>query len=179
MNHDETTGEGLCGQYQRRLLEIRGAFATGASGAETVAARAAAVDELILGLWTLAVAETPLLGHGIALLAVGGYGRRELFPYSDVDLLYLLDGKVSEAEIKQPIRRISQQLWDCGIRLSPTSRKRSEAERFDEENAEFTVALLDHRLLGGDAAVYQRLVEVGFPKMLERETRRWRRVWSS
>jgi [protein-PII] uridylyltransferase len=166
-----TTGEGLCGQYQRRLLDIRGAFATGASGAETVAARAAAVDELILGLWTLAVAETPLLGRGIALLAVGGYGRRELFPYSDVDLLYLLDGKVSEAEIKQPIRRISQQLWDCGIRLSPTSRKRSEAERFDEENAEFTVALLDHRLLTGDATVYQRLIEVGFPKMLERENK--------
>jgi [protein-PII] uridylyltransferase len=171
MQESPTTGEGLCGQYQRRLLDIRGAFATGASGAQTVAARSAAVDELILGLWTLAVAETPLLGHGIALLAVGGYGRRELFPYSDVDLLYLLDGKVSEAEIKQPIRRISQQLWDCGIRLSPTSRKRSEAERFDEENAEFTVALLDHRLLGGDAAVYQRLVEVGFPKMLERENK--------
>ena len=166
-----TTSDGLCGQYQRRLLDIRGAFATGTSGAVTVAARAAAVDELILGLWTLAVAETPLLGHGIALLAVGGYGRRELFPYSDVDLLYLLDGKVSETEIKQPIRRISQQLWDCGIRLSPTSRKRSEAERFDEENAEFTVALLDHRLLGGDASVYQRLVEVGFPKMLERENK--------
>jgi len=165
------TGEGLCGQYQRRLLDIRGAFATGANGAETVAARAAAVDELIVGLWKLAVEETPLLGQGIAVLAVGGYGRRELFPYSDVDLLYLLDGKVSEAEIKQPIRRISQQLWDCGIRLAPTSRKRSEAERFDEENAEFTVALLDHRLLTGDAAVYRRLVEVGLPKMLERENK--------
>jgi len=165
------TGEGLCGQYQRRLLDIRGAFATGASGSATVAARAAAVDELIGGLWKLAVEETPLLGQGIAVLAVGGYGRRELFPYSDVDLLYLLDGKVSETEIKQPIRRISQQLWDCGIRLSPTSRKRSEAERFDAENAEFTVALLDHRLLTGDAAVYQRLSEVGFPKMLERENK--------
>ena len=171
MQESPTTGEGLCGQYQRRMLEIRGAFATGASGAQTVAARAAAVDELIVGLWTLAVAETPELGHGIALLAVGGYGRRELFPYSDVDLLYLLDGKVSEAEIKQPLRRISQQLWDCGIRLSPTSRKRSETERFDAENAEFTVALLNHRLLAGDAAVYQRLVEVGFPKMLERENK--------
>ena len=88
-----------------------------------------------------------------------------------MDLLYLLDGKVSEAEIKQPIRRISQQLWDCGIRLSPTSRKRSEAERFDEENAEFTVALLDHRLLTGDEAVYRRLADVGFPKMLERENK--------
>jgi [protein-PII] uridylyltransferase len=140
MTEDETTGEGLCGEYQRRMLEIRGAFATGASGAATVAARAAAVDELIVGLWTQAVAETPALGQGIAVLAVGGYGRRELFPYSDVDLLYLLDGKVSEAEIKQPLRRISQQLWDCGIRLAPATRRRSEAERFDAENAEFTIA---------------------------------------
>jgi [protein-PII] uridylyltransferase len=171
MQEGETTGEGLCERYQRRMLEIRGAFATGANGAETVAARSAAVDELIVGLWKQAVVETPVLGHGIAVLAVGGYGRRELFPYSDVDLLYLLDGKVSEAEIKQPIRRISQQLWDCGLRLSPTSRKRSEAERFDTENAEFTIALLDHRLLAGDEAVYQRMAEVGFPKMLERENK--------
>jgi [protein-PII] uridylyltransferase len=171
MSECETTGEGLCGQYQRRLLEIRGAFATGATGAVTVAARSAAVDELIVGLWTQAVVESPVLGRGIAVLAVGGYGRRELFPYSDVDLLYLLDGKVSEAEIKQPIRRISQQLWDCGLRLSPTSRKRSEAERFDTENAEFTVALLDHRLLTGEEAVYRRMADVGFPKMLERENK--------
>ena len=171
MNQDETTSEGLSGQYQRRMLEIRGAFATGASGTVTVAARAAAVDELIVGLWTQAVEQTPVLGKGIAVLAVGGYGRRELFPYSDVDLLYLLDGKVSEAEIKHPLRRISQQLWDCGIRLAPATRRRSEAERFDAENAEFTIALLDHRLLAGDAEVYRRLAEVGFPKMLERENK--------
>jgi [protein-PII] uridylyltransferase len=171
MQEGETTGEGLCEQYQRRMLEIRGAFATGATGAVTVAARSAAVDELIVGLWKQAVVESPVLGRGIAVLAVGGYGRRELFPYSDVDLLYLLDGKVSEAEIKQPIRRISQQLWDCGLRLSPTSRKRSEAERFDTENAEFTVALLDHRLLTGEEAVYRRMADVGFPKMLERENK--------
>ncbi len=62
MQECETTGEGLCGQYQRRMLEIRGAFATGATGAATVAARAAAVDELIVGLWKQAVAETPAAG---------------------------------------------------------------------------------------------------------------------
>ena len=64
MNQDETTSEGLSGQYQRRMLEIRGAFATGASGTVTVAARAAGVDELIVGLWTRAVAQTPALGQG-------------------------------------------------------------------------------------------------------------------
>jgi len=71
--------------------------------------------------------------------------------------------------VKQPIRRISQQLWDCGIRLSPQTRKRNEAERFDADNVEFALSLLDHRLLAGDAAVYERFAGIGLAKMLERE----------
>ncbi len=82
------------GVYQRKMLEVRGAFeAGGASGAATIAARAAALDELVNGLWAQAVERDSRLGSGIALVAVGGYGRRELFPYSDVDLLFLLDGQ--------------------------------------------------------------------------------------
>ena len=95
-------------------------FKAGASGAATIAARSKAMDDLIAGLWAEAAAETPLLRQGVALVALGGYGRSELFPYSDVDLMYLLDGKVSEPDVQQPIRRLSQELWDCGIRLSPT-----------------------------------------------------------
>ncbi len=97
-------------------------------------------------------------------------GAAELFPYSDVDLLYLLDSKIAENDVKQPIRRMSQELWDCGIRLSPQTRKRSEAERFEADNVEFALALMDHRLLAGDAAVYERFADIGLPKMLERES---------
>ena len=169
MQNSPIASERLREEYQRQMLAIRGAFAAGATGAATIAARSAAIDELIVGLWKQAVSDTPVLGQGIALLAVGGYGRRELFPHSDVDLLYLIDAKVDEQEIKQPIRRISQALWDCGIQLSPATRRRNEAERFDPENAEFTLSLLDRRLLAGDAEVYQRFDAIGFPKMLERE----------
>jgi len=169
MQENETPGNGMRGEYQRRMLAIHDAFEAGATGAATIAARARAMDELIQGLWAQAVAGTPGLGSGIALLALGGYGRGQLFPYSDVDLLYMLDGKVSEKDVKQPIRRISQELWDCGIRLSPQTRKRSEAERFYADNVEFALALLDHRLLAGDAAVYERFARTGLPKMLERE----------
>jgi len=169
MPENEDPGNGMCGEYQRRMLANRAAFESGATGAATIAARALAVDELISGLWNEAVKETPVLRTGVALLALGGYGRSELFPYSDVDLLYMLDGKVAEKDVKQPIRRISQALWDCGIRLSPQTRKRSEAEKFDADNVEFALALLDHRLLAGDAAVYERFAKVGLPKMLERE----------
>ena len=167
MPEHETTDSGLRGEYQRRMLAIRDAFYAGATGTETIAARSHAMDHLINGLWIEAVKRTPRLGSGIVLLALGGYGRSELFPYSDVDLLYLLDGKVSEQEVKQPIRRMSQELWDGGIRLSPVTRKRSEVEKFDADNVESTLALLDHRLLAGDTAVYERFSGTGFPKLLE------------
>ncbi len=139
------------------MLAIRGAFLARRNGQATVAARAETVDALVTGIWNEALAESPVLREGVALLAVGGYGRSELFPYSDVDLLFLLDGKVQENEVKQPIRRMCQELWDAGIRLSPVTRRRSECERFDPANVEFALALMDHRLLAGDAAVYQRM----------------------
>ena len=85
----------------------------------------------------------------------GRYGRRQLFPHSDVDLMFLLDAKVAEKDVKDAIRRVSQEMWDCGMRVSPMTRKLAECERFDPENAEFTLALLDQRQLTGDTAVHQ------------------------
>ena len=153
------------------MLEIRGAFETGTSGSATIAARSAALDELVRGLWQQAVEQDGRLANGIALAAVGGYGRQELFPYSDVDLLFLLDGRVVEKDVKDAIRRVNQEMWDCGIRVSPTTRKITECERFAEENTEFTVSLMDHRMIAGDAALYDRLSTQTIPKLLQREQR--------
>jgi [protein-PII] uridylyltransferase len=171
MPEKATPESAMRGEYQRRMLAIRDAFEAGQSGAATIAARAQAMDEFIAALWAKATAKTAALRSGIALVALGGYGRSELFPYSDVDLMYLLDGKVSERDVKQPIRRISQELWDAGIRLSPLTRKRSEAEKFDPDNVEFALSSLDHRLLAGDFAVYKRFTGTGLPKMLERDSK--------
>ncbi|WP_158794764.1 [protein-PII] uridylyltransferase [Granulicella sp. L60] len=170
MQSKESTTSGMRGVYQRRMLEVRGAFeAGGASGAVTIAARAAALDELVSGLWRQAVAGDPRLGSGVALVAVGGYGRRELFPYSDVDLLFLLDGRLAEKEVKDAVRRVNQEMWDCGIRVSPTTRKLTECEKFDPENAEFALSLMDHRLVTGDVGLYEKLAGQVLPKLLQRE----------
>lgn len=155
--------------YQRRMLEIRGSFEAGSSGTAALAARTSAIDELVLGLWQGAVSNYGVLQSGVAVIAIGGYGRRELFPYSDIDLLFLLDAKVSEKEIKEPIKRICQEMWDCGIRVAQTLRRVAECERFSEDNAEFTFALMDHRLLAGDTALYARLSQDIVPKLLERD----------
>jgi [protein-PII] uridylyltransferase len=170
MPANDSISSGMRGQYQRRMLEVRGAFeAGGASGAVTIAARAAAVDELVRELWRQAVERDSRLGAGVALAAVGGYGRRELFPYSDVDLLFLLDGRVAEKEVKDAIRRVNQEMWDCGMRVSPMTRKLAECERFDPENAEWVFSLMDHRMVAGEARLYDKLAGQSVPKLLQRE----------
>lgn len=165
------TEHGRRGEYQRAMLAVRGAFLAGATGQATVTARADLVDALVLGVWEEALEQAPLLRNNVALLAIGGYGRRELFPYSDIDLLFVLNGNVQEKDVKQPIRRMCQELWDAGLRLSPQTRRRGECERFDPSNVEFALSLLDHRLLGGDKAVYEKLAGTGLPKLLEKENK--------
>jgi [protein-PII] uridylyltransferase len=173
MQADESKASELRGEhqrnYQRKMLEIRGAFEAGASGSATIAARAAAVDELLTALWQGTVERDPKLARGVALLAIGGYGRCELFPHSDVDLLFLLDVRVVEKEVKESIRRIGQEMWDCGIRVAQTTRKLAECERYSEDNAEFTFSLMDHRHLSGDASLYAKLASETLPKLLQRD----------
>jgi len=169
MQGNESKGGGLREVYQRKMLAIRGAFEAGALGVATIAARSAAVDELVRGFWAQGVERDSRLGVGITLVAVGGYGRGQLFPYSDVDLLFLLDTKVVEKDVKDAIRRISQEMWDGGMRVSPATRRLAECEKFDGDNAEFTMSLMDHRYLAGDTAMYEKLAGQTVPKLLQKE----------
>src|SRR5438874_378299 len=108
MRTKELSGGDLRTRYQQKMLELRGAFESAAKGVEVVAERADAVDTLLRGIWSEASAGTTLDQAGVALIAVGGYGRRQLFPSSDVDLMFLLDAKVPEKAAKDAIRRVSQ-----------------------------------------------------------------------
>ncbi len=159
----------VCGRYQQRMLNLWYAFDRDGPVASSVGERAAAVDVVVEALWSGLIAGDERLGRGVALVATGGYGRRQLFPHSDVDLLFLLDTKVAEKDVKDAIRRLNQEMWDCGMRVSPMTRRLTECDRFDPENAEFTLALMDERLVAGDAAVEQRLREEVLPKLLAKE----------
>jgi len=162
-------------KYQQGMLEIRSAFESGASGRSTLEARAELIDELFAELWAAATKKAPQLTGNILLVAVGGYGRRELFPHSDVDLLFLVDSSLLEREYRDTIRQINQELWDCGLRVSPITRTLNECKRFDPKNFEFTLSLLDRRLIGGDANaansdLFRRLSDEVLPELLERES---------
>ncbi len=162
--------------YEQAMLGIRSDFEANlrnlGAGAAAVAARSRAVDRLVRGLWDSVRESTQLRKAGVSLIAVGGYGREELFLSSDVDLMFLLDARRSERELKDPIRQLNQHLWDGGLRLSPMTRTLIECERFNVENVEFTLALLDARLVCGDEALFARMTERSLPKMMGRERKR-------
>lgn len=138
------------------MQEVRRAFEADADGLRAVTARAEAVDEIVRSLWAAELERDGQLRRGFALAAVGGYGRGQLFPYSDVDLL-VCAGKPALA--KDAVRRVSQALWDLGLQVALTARTPKECERFDPANAEFGLALLDLRPLAGDMAVIESLNE--------------------
>ncbi len=119
--------------------------------------RTSAVDILVRKAWQEHLAVSAQAGA--ALLAVGGYGRRQLFPYSDVDLLLLFASDKTATSLKDAISRFLQHLWDGGLRVSQSVRTPAECSELHDENIELNVSLLDQRYLAGDAAVYGALLD--------------------
>ena len=72
--------------------------------------------------------------------------------------------------MKEPIRSICQEMWDIGLRVSPTTRTLDDCARFDQDNVEFTISLLDCRFLTGEAALFERLRQKILPQLVARES---------
>ncbi|HLW52592.1 MAG TPA: [protein-PII] uridylyltransferase [Candidatus Angelobacter sp.] len=155
--------------YAEESARIHREFTAHGDGQSTVRRRAALLDHILLRLWEKWLAPVVSADTRCALAAIGGYGRQCLFPFSDVDLLFLHAERGSEDKLKNAIRNFSQELWDLGIKLSPQSRSLAECDRFDPNNIEFTISLLDCRYLAGAGDLFAKLRESLIPKLVMRE----------
>jgi [protein-PII] uridylyltransferase len=144
-------------------------FTTSGNGSEALTQRTLLVEEIVRRLWREFISVQEIESPGLALVATGGFGRGWLFPYSDIDLLFLHLDRSSEQDYKEVIRRFSQELWDLKLKLSPATRTLSECDRFDPDNPEFTISLLDCRFLVGDRALFLRLHDKVIPRLVGRE----------
>ncbi|MGA2183116.1 MAG: HD domain-containing protein [Bryobacteraceae bacterium] len=104
----------------------------------------------------------------VTVVAVGGYGRRELFPYSDVDLLLLNAAPDETKEQRELIAEFLRALWDAGLRVSQSVHTVEDCLELHQGNLELTISVLDHRFLCGDRARHGRLA-AELPKFLHRE----------
>ena len=140
--------------------EVRARLDAGAGGIETARRLAQVVDEVIVALHGFAVAylspgDTPL-AQSLSVVAVGGYGRATMAPYSDIDLLFLRGAK-ADAGVEAAIQVMLYTLWDLGFKVGHASRTVDECLRFAREDSTIRTSLLEARRVAGDPALADTL----------------------
>lgn len=170
-----TSASSLIGELRASLTggsaQIARDFAETGDGPAALLQKTRLTEEILKRLWLDLVSPDDQGPPNFALVATGGFGRSWLFPYSDIDLLFLFSANASEEAHKEVVRRFSQELWDLKLRLSPASRTLAECDRFDPDNTEFTISLLDSRYLAGDPDLFARLHGKLIPKLVARESK--------
>jgi [protein-PII] uridylyltransferase len=161
----------LRGSINDESARIRREFEAAGDGRACVAARTHLVEEILERLWSEIVSADASRPPNLALVATGGFGRGWLFPHSDIDILFLYGDRDAEQAFKDPVRRFSQELWDLRLKLSPSSRTLGECDRYDPNNTEFAISLLDCRYLVGDRDLFRRLHDKVIPKLVMRESK--------
>ncbi len=161
--------DGLRETYIQESARIQREFGETGNGRAALAQRTTLVESIVLSLWEKLIAPQEGELQNLSLVALGGFGRGWLFPYSDIDLLFLYADRDTEVKFKDKIRHFSQELWDLRMKLSPSTRLISECDHFEPENVEFTISLFDSRFLAGDRELFKQLHDKLIPKLVMRE----------
>jgi len=141
---------------------IKAGHAAGAPGHQTARALAAGVDIMLVKLFDYAIGRWEE-SHGklpspVTLVALGGYGRSELSPHSDIDIMFLFPTKARASLVTELQQKLSDEilypLWDCGLKVGHSTRTVEEV--FAEARAEIQskTALLEARRVAGSKSLF-------------------------
>ena len=141
--------------------EVRRRFRARNDGAEAVLAQAYLMDCLVRALYDAVTskiyrAPNPTRGEQICVAAVGGYGRGELAPFSDIDLLFLLPYKPTP-HVEQVVEAILYILWDLRLKVGHSTRSIDECLRQAKADMTIRTSLLEARPLCGASDLMQQL----------------------
>jgi [protein-PII] uridylyltransferase len=139
--------------------EVRRRFEAGASGNMVLVANCFLLDQLIRSLYDFTTgvvfpATNPTASERIGLVAIGGYGRGELAPQSDIDLLFLLPYKQTPWG-EQVVEFILYMLWDLRLKVGHATRTVDECIRLSRGDITIRTTLLEARYLWGDEDLFQ------------------------
>ncbi len=142
---------------------IRMRHDAGESGLTITRARSAMIDVMLSHLFDYAIAsyerEHGKLFTPVSLLALGGYGRSELSPHSDIDIMFLFPSKMKEAALKPLQAHLTNEilyiLWDCGLKVGHSTRMLDEAFAEARKDIQSKTALLESRLVAGSTTLFE------------------------
>ncbi len=128
------------------------------------------VDDIIVSLCLPVLEDSGSPGDaGLALLAVGGYGRREMMPYSDIDIMLL--SRADNKKVREGVQSILYKLWDHGLNISHSFRTLKGCIEEAARELHTRTSLLDCRFLAGDEALYDEFRRDIYPKLLFKDKR--------
>jgi len=162
-------------EASRRFLDhhqarIREEHAGGAAGRNVVGSLTSLTDTLIRNLYRSVSADLPDQAAGsCALIAIGGYGRGELNPRSDVDVMFYYSGKTKNLA-EQISERMLYLLWDLGLEVGYSVRMAKDCLEMAERDITARTALLDSRFLVGDEALFRDYETSVFEQVLSKNT---------
>jgi len=140
---------------QSDWLGIQERFFASGDAAPVLSALSALIEQMAIDAFQASLASLP--DPNIGMLAVGGFGRRELFPFSDVDVIILIERESQAAGVKNALSEFVRLLWDAGLRLSHSVRTIAECAEIHEGNIELSISLLDRRIVAGPPDLYAKL----------------------
>jgi len=134
------------------------AFDNKVSVRHLVIARSTALDQLLTQIW----ASFGLSPHQACLVAVGGYGRGELHPGSDIDLLFLVTNKSSQT-VESLLQPLITFLWDIGLNIGHSVRTAKECRQQAEQDITIATNLIESRVIVGEQALFQEMRKLTGP----------------
>src|SRR5215471_2191286 len=148
-------GNGMSSISRQRDIIDRRALA-GRLSLAALSANAPALDRKGFVTPSIYPLPNPTSGERLAIVGVGGYGRGELAPYSDVDLLFLLPYKRTP-HTEQVVEYLLYLLWDLGLKIGQSTRSVEECLRQAQTDMTVRTGLLEARYLWGDEALFREL----------------------
>src|SRR5437763_2822884 len=141
--------------------EIQRRFETEGHAPRAVREQCFLIDQLIRALYDLVTERVyplanPTEGEKLAIVAVGGYGRGEMAPFSDIDLLFLLPYKQTP-HTEQVIEYLLYLLWDLGLKVGQSVRSVADCLRYAKADLTIRTALLEARYIWGEQALFNEL----------------------
>ncbi|MCG7934506.1 MAG: [protein-PII] uridylyltransferase [Candidatus Thiodiazotropha taylori] len=145
-----------CKDYLKRYVEdVNERFTTGQTPtSELVAERANLIDEILKQAWKRFFSEQVTA----SLVAVGGYGRGELHPASDIDIMILLEHESQFESFEDQLQQFLTLLWDIGLEIGQSVRTIDDAERESRQDITVITNLIEARLLTGSVVLFENML---------------------
>ncbi len=153
-------------EFQQQIIDIKQRHGVGNRGLKVLESMTVLLEQVICEAFDEAAKTLPTGNEEVSILGTGGFGRRELHPHSDVDII-LFFGQPIQADHETFLKALLHPLWDLGLSIGHHVLHPLQYD-FDPRNLELATALLDIRLIAGNPRPYAYLKHEELPRLLER-----------